>query len=178
MMTLPNILTVLRFIMVPVMAGLYITDHNTAALIVFLLASLTDLLDGYIARKFNQITDWGKVMDPLADKVMLLTVLCCFYFVDHAIPLFVLLIALIKECAMVVGGVFLYKKRDIVVYSKLYGKLATGLFFIGVVLTFLREHTAPYNLYMIYAALLLSITSMVLYAFNFTKGMNKENTKA
>jgi CDP-diacylglycerol--glycerol-3-phosphate 3-phosphatidyltransferase len=67
----PNILTILRLIAVPVMALLIISEKWTESLIIFILAELTDILDGYIARKYNFITNFGKLADPFADKAIL-----------------------------------------------------------------------------------------------------------
>lgn len=80
-MNLPNKLTLLRMAMVPVYVALLLVEfpyHTLAALAVFILASLTDLLDGKIARSRNLITDFGKFMDPLADKVLVLSAMICF----------------------------------------------------------------------------------------------------
>ena len=66
---IPNILTIIRFILVPFIYTSVINKHFLTALIIFTISALTDILDGYIARKFNYITDIGKLMDPLADKL-------------------------------------------------------------------------------------------------------------
>ena len=71
--TIPNVLTIIRIILIPVFVVLFFKGHKMAALAVFCAASLTDMLDGYLARKLNQITDFGKLFDPLADKLMVLT---------------------------------------------------------------------------------------------------------
>ena len=75
--TVPNVLTMLRLVLVPVFAVLFFRGDRKASLAVFIAASLTDLLDGYLARRLNQITDFGKLFDPLADKLMVLTALVC-----------------------------------------------------------------------------------------------------
>ena len=76
-MNLPNFLTALRVAMIPVFIVTYEQVPPAASLLIFLLASLTDCLDGYLARKWNQITAFGKLFDPLADKLLLLAVLFC-----------------------------------------------------------------------------------------------------
>ena len=75
--TIPNVLTILRIILIPVFVVLFFKGQKMAALAVFCAASLTDMLDGYLARKLNQITDFGKLFDPLADKLMVLTAMVC-----------------------------------------------------------------------------------------------------
>ena len=69
-MNLPNKLTMARIIMVPIFMAIMLKGYYIAALIVFALASITDFLDGYIARKYDLVTNFGKVMDPLADKAL------------------------------------------------------------------------------------------------------------
>ena len=80
-MTTASKLTISRIVLIPVVLVLLYLDFpgaNWVALAVFIAASLTDLLDGYIARRYHQVTDFGKFMDPLADKMLVLSVLCCF----------------------------------------------------------------------------------------------------
>ena len=93
-MNLPNKLTLLRIIMIPVFVVLLYLDfpfNNLVALAVFILASITDTLDGYIARKYNLITDFGKFMDPIADK--LLVTAAMLVFVDwHMMPAWVVIV--------------------------------------------------------------------------------------
>ena len=74
-LNVPNVLTMIRLLLVPVYVVLFVSGQKYAALVTFLAASLTDLLDGRIARKYNLITDFGKLVDPFADKVMVLTAL-------------------------------------------------------------------------------------------------------
>ena len=78
MMNLPNILTIFRMAMVPVFIVLMLLDMPLAALIVFAVASITDKLDGHLARKNNQVTVFGKFMDPLADKLLVMSAFLLF----------------------------------------------------------------------------------------------------
>ena len=98
-MNLPNKLTLLRIIMIPVFVVLLYLDfpfNNLVALAVFILASITDTLDGYIARKYNLITDFGKFMDPIADK--LLVTAAMLVFVDwHMMPAWVVIVGVARE---------------------------------------------------------------------------------
>jgi len=101
-MNTANKLTMLRVAMIPVYLVLWHMDfpgNNLAALAVFVLASLTDLLDGYIARHYNQVTDFGKFMDPLADKVLVLTAMICFCAVGR-MPDWAVAIVIFREFAV------------------------------------------------------------------------------
>ncbi|MBQ5488345.1 MAG: CDP-alcohol phosphatidyltransferase family protein, partial [Clostridia bacterium] len=112
---IPNILSVFRLLLVGVFIWLFTKSQYLWCLIVYLAAFGTDVLDGWLARRNNWITNAGKVLDPLADKLMLITVLSCFYAVGE-IPLYILLIVVIKEVLMIVIGSVLYTKK-VVVYA-------------------------------------------------------------
>ncbi len=101
-MNLPNKLTLLRMAMVPVYVALLLVDfphHVLVALGVFVLASLTDLLDGHIARSRNLITDFGKFMDPLADKVLVLAAMICFCAMG-TMPAWAVIVVIFREFAV------------------------------------------------------------------------------
>ncbi len=133
---IPNILSVFRLILVGVFIFLFVKEQYLWCMIVYITAFGTDVLDGYLARRNNWITNAGKVLDPLADKLMLIAVLSCFYAVGE-IPLYVLLIIVAKDVIMIVIGAFLYSKK-VVVYADWFGKIATGLFCAAIILTFLH----------------------------------------
>ncbi len=101
-MTTANKLTILRIILVPVFLGVLYAGFpgsNIWALVIFIVASLTDLLDGFIARHYNQITNFGKFMDPLADKILVMSAMC--WFVEaHQMPGWALAIVLLREFAV------------------------------------------------------------------------------
>ncbi len=101
-MNLPNKLTLMRVILIPVYLVLWHLEfpgNNYAALAVFVIASLTDFLDGYIARKHNLVTDFGKFMDPLADKMLVLTAMTCFCAMGR-FPDWALVIVMAREFAV------------------------------------------------------------------------------
>lgn len=133
----PNILTMLRFLLIPVIIFYIFTQNYILAFIFFTLSGLTDIADGFIARKFNLVSNFGKLMDPLADKLTQIATLSSFVF-TNIIPIWILLIVLLKEFIMICGASFLYGK-DVVVYSKWYGKLATILFYIAIVVSLLLK---------------------------------------
>ena len=98
-MTTANKLTILRVILIPVFLILAYAGKSGWALAVFVIASLTDMADGYIARHYNQITDFGKFMDPLADKVLVMAAMC--FFVERGrMPGWALAVVLLREFAV------------------------------------------------------------------------------
>lgn len=177
---IPNTLTILRFFIIPFIVYYLIGDNYIAAFILLTLSGLTDVLDGAIARKFNFITNFGKLIDPLADKVTQLSLLCTLVF-KGIIPLWILVIVLLKEAFMVCGASFLYG-RDLVVSSKWYGKSATVLFYLAIAVSLLirqfkLDFTFDITLY--YLALFMTLFSLVMYFREFyIKGyFKKENLK-
>jgi len=129
----PNILTIIRFFLIPVIIILAISGNYMEAIIVITISGLTDVLDGMIARKYNLISDFGKLMDPLADKATQLATLATLVF-KQIIPLWIFLIMIIKEFVMIAGASFLYGK-DLVVSSKWYGKLTTVFLYLAIVIS-------------------------------------------
>ena len=128
---IPNILTIFRFILIPFIVLNLVYDSYIAAFIIFTISGLTDILDGFIARKFNFITNFGKLIDPLADKCTQIITLGTLAIKD-IIPMWIIIIVVLKEFIMVAGASFLYGK-ELVVSSRWYGKLATVLFYIAIV---------------------------------------------
>lgn len=124
-MSIPNILTTIRLCMMPVFLVVYFLPAPNAkwwAMGVIIFAFLTDVLDGYIARHYHQITDLGKILDPIADKVMQLTVLICIAINDRAL-LWAVLFLLFKEILLGIGALIMYRK-GVVGQSNWFGKVA------------------------------------------------------
>lgn len=175
---IPNILSAFRIVLVGVFAWLFLTSKIAHpqnywwALGVYVLAFLTDVLDGFLARTFNWITPVGKLLDPLADKLMAVTALVVILIAkarageDYGIYLALFVLVAVKEGLMLAGGLFMLRRRK-VAYSDWYGKTATGLFALGIVLTLLSfpiDSIQPWNIAVLSAAVALSYFSMAHYA--------------
>lgn len=168
---IPNILTIIRFILIPFIFISVVKNQYLTALVIFTISALTDILDGFIARKFNYISNFGKLMDPLADKLTQVSLLLSLSILG-ILPWWIFAIVFIKEGVMIICASFLYKKEDVVVYSKWYGKLATVLFYLAIVSSLLINHfnfAIPFaiDLYLYYLAILATIFSLVMYGIKF-----------
>lgn len=165
MWNIPNALTIFRLILVPVFVIVFQAGHPRVALGVFCLASLTDMLDGILARKLNQITDFGKLFDPLADKLMVLTALSC-QGAAGVFPWEAIGIVLLKELIMMAGSVYMLGK-GVVVYANYFGKVATVCFIISLILSFFHRELAawgrPLDQYMLWISVGLSIQALLAY---------------
>lgn len=127
----PNILSAIRILLVPLFAYLYMTERLISAVVVFVVAGLTDIADGYIARKYECISNIGKVLDPLADKLMQFCAFVCLTISD-TIPLWMPIVYFVKEISTLIGALFVFKKVKTVVKSHIFGKLATFFVFAFV----------------------------------------------
>ena len=182
--TIPNVLTIIRIILIPVFVVLFFKGEKIAALCVFCAASLTDMLDGYLARKLNQITDFGKLFEPLADRLMVLTAMVCQTFWGP-LPLVAVIIVALKELVMVLGGVFMLSK-DVVVYSNYFGKAAQVGFIASLILSFFHERFVEGNvmlrgmtpdIILLWITVALAVVAMVIYATGAIKTINKKEEK-
>ncbi len=135
--TVPNLLSLLRIALLPVFAALYLrSTPDTPSLlmwacVVVVFSGLTDLLDGWIARRFNQISDAGKLLDPLADKLTQITVLVCLA-TRYQELLWLTGVCLLKEAAQVIGGLLLLRRGDEVRGSQWFGKVCTFVFYASM----------------------------------------------
>ena len=131
MKKIPNILTAIRILLIPLFIFLYPRSHEAAAA-VFLSACITDIADGYIARKYNAVTLFGMLFDPLADKLLQVSAVICMYM-EGILRAPVMVLVIIKEAVMMTGAVILLFKKT-VVPSNIVGKGATVLVSAGIIL--------------------------------------------
>jgi len=144
MWTIPNLLSLIRIILVPVFLVLFLQHHYLGAIITVAASGITDFLDGKIARKFNQISNLGKMLDPLADKLTQITIAIAFFFHFHASPdpmlsgfswIFWFFVA--KEVLMVVGAIILLAKDFRPAAANWFGKVSTFYYYIVMILLLL-----------------------------------------
>lgn len=131
-MNVPNFLSLLRLAMVPVFAAVFFgpePDSRYWAAGIYALAFVTDIADGYIARHFNQVTRLGRILDPMADKLMTFTVIICIT-AKGIIPVWVVVIFFLKEAAMGLGALSMLHKMDDVIPANWLGKVSTFVFFV------------------------------------------------
>lgn len=170
---LPNILTYIRLLCVPAFIAVFFAvdgkqDLNVyIAFAIFAFASLTDVLDGYIARKYSIVSDLGKMLDPLADKLLQVSAaicLCVNDFIHHSNigMLYILFPVLLgaKELFMLVWGIILAKKT-IVVHSNVYGKIAAFINAVGLLMSFFAK--AEYDAYRIVCTVILALGCVMAY---------------
>lgn len=170
----PNMITSLRFFLIPIFIAVFYSSSENSLLyatLIFALAGITDMLDGYIARKYDLITKLGKALDPLADKLMQLTVLITFTTKGY-IPLWAITIIGIKEVLMIIGGLILYHgKSKVAISANVFGKLATVVFYVTIfTIAFITKNAShPISLALIIATVIITITAFINYFISFLK---------
>lgn len=172
-MNIPNILSIFRMCLVPVFVLFFFSDNPDGhfyAAGIYALAGITDVLDGIIARKFNLITKLGTVLDPLADKLMTITVFICIT-IRGIIPWWVILILFAKDLLLIIGGVKLYKDLSEVISANGFGKSATVFLVLGGIALTLFSNVIPQVVQTIYLilALLLSILAFISYLYQYIR---------
>ena len=134
-MNIPNLITMFRIFLIPIFLLIFHSSLENRVLfsgLIFLLSGISDILDGYIARKYDMGTKLGAVLDPFADKLMSFAVLISFAIAE-LIPYWIIVLILIKELVMILGGAILYFREDnIVIPSNIYGKAATVLLYASI----------------------------------------------
>ena len=169
-MNLPNKLTTLRVIMIPffVFFLLWQNGENRTfrmiALALFIIASLTDLLDGKIARKYNLVTNFGKFMDPLADKLLVCSALICLIELN-ALPAWMVIVIISREF-IISGFRLIASDNGVVIAASYWGKFKTTFQMVSVVLLILDIPALAFvTTICVWIALLLTIVSLVDYIY-------------
>lgn len=163
--TVPNILTLIRISLLPAVALCFKLGDMTGSLVIYLVSMLTDILDGAIARKTHQITALGKLLDPVADKLSLLTMLILFVQSEQ-MSVWILILVCFKELILIVGG-YLALRTGIVVYALPVGKAATAVFVAAITARFVGMRFISDAF--LYVYLILSLAALFWYARSAAK---------
>lgn len=178
-MNLPNKLTIARVIMIPFFLVFLMTDFFEAAryvaLAIFIIASLTDMLDGKIARKYNLVTNFGKFMDPLADKLLVCSAMIAFTGMG-IMPAWIVIIIIAREF-IISGFRLIAAEKNVVIAAGMSGKIKTT---VQMIMCCLLIASLPFNFMryveqvFIYAALVLTVYSLIVYLVQ-NKDVLKDN---
>ena len=164
-MTVPNILTLSRILLTPLLIWFLVNRKMNQALVVFFIAGLTDVLDGFIARLFHQKSRFGAILDPLADKFLLVS---SFLILGRLglIPLWLVVIVIIRDLVIVVGTIALYLFRvQVEIRPTSLGKLTTLMQLLTVLLALGSSlfHVSPWDRLVVGITAMFSIASGVQY---------------
>ena len=175
-LTIPNLLSLIRLLMIPVIIWLYCDQGNyrgAAALIV--LSGLTDIADGIIARKFHLVSDLGKILDPIADKLTQAALIFCL-IAKYDWMLWLFIFFAVKEITMGISGLIVIKKKDVVNSAQWFGKLSTMVLYAVMILLFLFPDisTVWANTMILLCAAVLLLSMVKYLTFHCRLLRNKE----
>jgi len=178
-MSIPNILTFMRILLIPMFVTAYSYNEFTLAAVLFILASVTDLLDGFLARMTGQITRLGALLDPLADKMLLLSAFGLLFY-RGIVPLWILVTVLSKDVVVVSGWMIRYfLTRSSSAPPSLLGKGATLGQVIALVAVLTSHLFAPIKAvawHLMVAAAFFTAISMLDYLYRGLRELEKHNT--
>jgi cardiolipin synthase (CMP-forming) len=176
---IPNILTVIRLMLVPALGYLMIIKDYKNAMALFLVIGVTDVLDGYVARKYHMVSKLGTLLDPIADKLVQGTAIGVLTY-NGLVPVVVIVVVVIKEALLGLGAVTLYKKGQVVVQANWYGKLATVFFYAAILFTIglnIIDYQIRYVYYIVNGlfavAVLATLYALYMYTKNYMKVKNR-----
>ena len=179
---LPNILSIFRICLVPVFIVVYFSyesDTKLPPVFVYALASFSDFLDGFLARKYQASSKLGMFLDPLGDKLMTISVMACIT-IDGIIPIWAVLIAGVKEILMAIGGFVMHKAANAnIMPANALGKTSTVLFFlVCVTLMLFRDIPATAATVMISCAIALTLCALASYLKEYVKVMKNRDSSS
>jgi len=185
MRVVPNLISIFRICLVPVFILVYFTssqdpgDTKLYPAIVYAIASISDFFDGFLARRLKASSKAGMVLDPLGDKLMVISVMACIT-IDGIIPVWAVLIAGIKELMMAIGGLVIHKvARADIQPPNLLGKTSTVVFFIVcVALMLFRNISDSAAIALISFAIALMLLALACYIRTYIKLMKNRKTTA
>ena len=180
LVTVPNLITYVRFLLVPPFIYFFLKENYIAAGIMIGLSGLSDCFDGFFARRLNQVTSLGKILDPIADKVTLISVaVCMVIYMPSILPIMLVLVG--KEFLMLLGGFVLLLRKMSPPPANVFGKIATLVFyFVICLIIFVNIVTGKENMPLIIAGLIVVAVTMIIalvqYTVMFVK-LNKEKNR-
>jgi len=168
---LPNALTIVRLALIPVFVALMIAadgGHSWPAGIVFGIAAITDQVDGYLARRWHVESEFGRIADPLADRLMIDAAVILLFVADH-MPLLGLVVILGRDVALMLG----YKvvaPQGYELHVNLIGKVATWLLYAGIAFLIVTPRDTQWPYWIFWTGLVLAVVAGVVYAVTAWKG--------
>lgn len=168
--TVPNVLTAARLVFLIPIVHHIIHLNKWQALIWILISIATDNLDGFIARRFHQQSDLGRILDPVADKVNILVVVTVLTFSPHyGFPMWYFVFAVVREALVLLGGWMIIRKRDVVLEANRAGKWSA--FVTGCMILCFVMRWQPFGWVLLWIGLILTLFSTWMYAGRYRKAV-------
>lgn len=193
--TLPNLISFIRLLMIPLFLVLLFNDLNLAATLLFALAASTDWVDGQVARRTNQVSRLGQLLDPAVDRLLMIAGVAGLFLVGR-LPLWIILFVLIRDLALLFGGGYILKRYGVRVAVIYPGKVATTLLYIGfagILLNFplltglgvcdfswlpgFSSASYSWGFWFVYAGLILNIFTTTYYVVTAIRGVKRARAR-
>ncbi|MFW6377333.1 MAG: CDP-alcohol phosphatidyltransferase family protein [bacterium] len=173
MFLLPNILSISRIILIPFYIYFFIVGEFLIAGILFSISAITDFFDGYFARKYDSITKLGRILDPLADKLTIISILIALIFCE-IIPTFIAVILLIREFFILFSSVASYLMGFDLIHPTFIGKTSMFLLYLAIALQLISYK--DFSMFLFYIVLPLNIGSGIHYIYTTMKYLSEKKT--
>ncbi|WEK53941.1 MAG: CDP-alcohol phosphatidyltransferase family protein [Candidatus Cohnella colombiensis] len=162
-MNIPNLLTMSRFVLIPVFLLLYLNGNPITALFIVLIAGLTDILDGYLARRNGQVTVTGMMLDPLADKLMMLAVIIAL-LVGKVMPWVAFAVMAFREIGMIMTSAYFHFRGFKTVPANRLGKMTVVIYYLAVVCLMLELNG---GITVLWCGIVMSYVASIVYLMKF-----------
>jgi cardiolipin synthase (CMP-forming) len=172
-LNIPNMLTISRFILIPVYHVFFFNGYIKIAFLILLVAGLTDILDGYLARTRGMVTPVGVMLDPLADKSMMIAVILSL-LISGMIPWQAAAAMFVRDLGMIMGSAFFHFRGKLTVPANVMGKLTTVLYYFAILFIVFQLTFAITYLWFV---ILVSFVTSIIYIIQFLLLNRKAKTK-
>ena len=172
---IPNILSSLRLVMIPAFVALYLYGFGVFAAVVLILSGITDVLDGFIARRFNKVSELGRILDPLADKLTQATVCICLV-VENKAMIGILILLILKEFVMIGAGANMIRKGKEMLSSKWFGKVGTVVFYTVMIIIVAFNPSNKFANILLLVVLGFMLFSLIMYTPIFLRIVSKKSS--
>ena len=178
-LTIPNLLSLIRILLIPLFVWLYLGEENVpATAVVLVLSGLTDALDGFIARHYHMVSDFGKALDPFADKLTQFAMLCCLV-VRFPRMLWLIIVLCVKEVLVASSQLLVIRKTELVLGAEWHGKITTILLYAVMILHLLwLDIPATLSWSLVGLCIGMLLLSGVLYGIRNYRTIRENQAKA
>jgi CDP-diacylglycerol--glycerol-3-phosphate 3-phosphatidyltransferase len=170
--TVSNLITLFRFVLLPFIIYFLVKKERFTAFIIMLFALLSDVVDGYIARKFKQESQLGRILDPLCDKVSLTLILLTLLLMN-SIPFWIVIIIGLRDVLILLGSFILLKRKKTIYKSNVLGKI-TGFLFGLMILAFTLNHQRI-GMFALYISIPFMLGAFITYCQRFFLALRQTN---
>ena len=175
-LTIPNLLSLVRILLIPIFVWFYHIQNIPATVITLTASAVTDVLDGLIARRFHMVSDFGKALDPFADKLTQFAMLCCL-LVSFPQMIWLIFVLVVKELYLLLLQLTVIQHTDVVLGAAWYGKVTTVLLYAVMLLHLVWQELPPeLSWALVFLCMFMLLLSGVLYSIRAVRSLKAGKT--